>query len=77
MATWLVNAPGMYHMKFIPVPEALNRKDLRFAIEDEQDWDDAELLCDTVAHDDAQWQELTQLVLSNESLRDSMANRNT
>ena len=76
MASWLVNAPGVYHLKFIPVPEALDRNDLRFAIEDEHDWDDAELLCDTVGREDSQWQELTQLVIANERLRGSMANRN-
>ena len=77
IASWLVSAPGAYHLKFIPVPKALNRNDLRFAIEDEQDWDDAELLCDTVGDEDSQWQELTQLVIANAGLRDSMADRNT
>jgi len=76
IASWLENAPGAYHLKFIPVPTALDRADLRFAIEDESDWDDAELLCETVSDQDSQWQELTQLVISNENLRVSMATRN-
>jgi spore coat polysaccharide biosynthesis protein SpsF (cytidylyltransferase family) len=76
MASWLQNAPGAYHLKFIPVPTPLDRDDLRFAIRDESDWDDAELLCETVGGDDSQWQELTQLVISNNILRKSMATRN-
>lgn len=76
IASWLESAPGAYHLRFIPVPSALDRDDLRFAIEDESDWDDAELLCETVSDEDSQWQELTQLVISNDHLRESMATRN-
>ncbi len=76
IASWLKNAPGAYHMKFVPLPAALDRDDLRFAVEDESDWDDAELLCETVREPDSQWQELTQLVISNDHLRESMATRN-
>ncbi len=77
IASWLQDAPGTYHLKFIPVPSALDRDDLRFAVEDESDWDDAQLLCETVADDDSQWQRLTQLVIGNENMRESMATRNS
>lgn len=76
MGAWLMTAPGAYHLKFIPVPEQLNRSDLRFAIEGEADWDDAEVLCETMRRPDSQWQELTQLVLANAGMRDAMAYRN-
>jgi len=76
IATWLETAPGAYHLIFMPVPPALDRSDLRFAIEDELDWDDAELLCDTVSDEDSQWQELSQLVIANRDLRQSMETRN-
>lgn len=76
MAQWLENAPGAYHLKFIPVPAELDRCDLRFAVSNESDWDDAELLWETVRSDDSQWQELTQLVMGNHGLRESMATRN-
>lgn len=77
IASWLENAPGAYHLKFIPVPTALDRKDLRFSVEDESDWDDAQLLCETVSNEDSQWQELTQLVIANHDLREAMADRNS
>lgn len=77
LAAWLMNAPGAYQLKFIPVPQKLNRSDLRFAIEGEADWDDAEVLCETMPQVDSQWQELAQLVLANTALRNSMASRNT
>jgi spore coat polysaccharide biosynthesis protein SpsF (cytidylyltransferase family) len=77
MASWLKAAPGAYHLKFIPVPSALDRDDLRFAVEDELDWDDVELLCETVVEEDSQWQELTKIVISNSYLRESMETRNS
>lgn len=76
LAAWLMNAPGAYHLNFIPVPEKLNRDDLRFAIEGEEDWDDAEVLCETMPEADSQWQVLAELVLANTGLRHSMAHRN-
>lgn len=77
IATWLGNAPGAYHLSFIPIPAVLDRDDLRFAIEDEMDWDNVELLCETVSDQDSQWQELTQLVIPNNRMRSSMATRNS
>ncbi len=77
IASMLKNAPGAYHLKFVPVPSELDRDDLRFAVEDESDWDDAQLLCETVTEEDSQWQQLTQLVMGNEGLRESMATRNS
>lgn len=76
LAAWLLTAPGAYQLKFLPVPAKLNRADLRFSIEGEADWDDAEILCETMPEADSQWQELAQLVLSNAGLRKSMAGRN-
>ncbi len=76
IGSMLGNAPGAYHLKFIPLPSALDRDDLRFTVEDETDWDDVELLCETVTEDDSQWDQLTQLVSANDKLRKSMESRN-
>jgi spore coat polysaccharide biosynthesis protein SpsF (cytidylyltransferase family) len=72
----LSNAPGAYHLKFIPVPTALDRDDLRFTVQDETDWDDVQLLCETVNEEDSQWDQLTRLVSKNDDLRRSMESRN-
>jgi len=76
IANWLGSAPGAYHLKFIPLPMALDRDDLRFTVEDETDWDDVQLLCETVTNDDSQWDQLTQLVSTNHDLLRSMESRN-
>ncbi len=77
IASCLQHAPGVYQLKFVPLPDALDRADLRFAIENEIDWDDAQLLCETVSQEDAEWQQIAQVVMANEDLRASMANRNS
>jgi len=69
IAECLESAPGAYHLRFVPVPPELDRDDLRFAVEDESDWDDAELLCESVCDEDAEWQQVANLVIANPSMR--------
>jgi len=76
MASWLQSAPGAYHLKFLPLPAELDRDDLRFAVEDELDWDDAELLYETVSESDGGWRDLTDVLEAHRELRQSMAFRN-
>jgi len=76
IAGWLAAAPGTYQLKFIPLPSALDRDDLRFTIEDETDWDEVKLLHETVTDDDSQWDELTKAVSANSGLRRAMELRN-
>jgi spore coat polysaccharide biosynthesis protein SpsF (cytidylyltransferase family) len=73
IASWLAVAPGAYHLKFVPLPAALDRDDLRFAVQDESDWDDMQLLCETVSHEEAQWDGWTKLIAGSDSLRRSMS----
>lgn len=76
LATYFQDAPGSYQMRFIPVPAELDRADLRFAVENESDWDDVQLLSETLPSDDTQWQPLATIVLANANLRASMEGRN-
>jgi len=77
LATYFQDAPGSYQMRFIPVPAELDRSDLRFAVENEGDWDDIQLLSETIASDNTQWQPLATIVLANAGLRAAMEVRNT
>lgn len=76
LADWLQDAPGNYQLQWVPMPAALDQKDLRFAIEDESDWECAEMFSDYVGDESTEWQLLTGLVRDNVVLRDSMAERN-
>ena len=76
LADWLSRVPGHYEMRFVPIPGALDHCDLRFAIEDEHDWERAEMFSDSVRDDSTEWQTLAELVRHNETLRGAMAQRN-
>jgi spore coat polysaccharide biosynthesis protein SpsF (cytidylyltransferase family) len=69
LSAWFQEAPGVYQMRYIRVPEEIDRSDLRFAIENEQDWDNARLLCDSIASDETQWQPLAEIALTNTDWR--------
>lgn len=74
LSAWFQDAPGVYQMRFIPVPAELDRDDLRFAVENERDWDNAKVLCDSIASDETQWQPLAGIALANSDLRSSIEN---
>jgi spore coat polysaccharide biosynthesis protein SpsF (cytidylyltransferase family) len=68
LSAWFQDAPGVYQMRFIPVPAELDRGDLRFAVENERDWDNAQMLCDSIPGDETQWQPLAEIALANTEL---------
>lgn len=74
--SWLENAPGAYHLKFVPLPAELDRPDLRFSVEDEMDWEDVQRLCETVSKRDAVWSEVASVAMSDARIRASMKRRN-
>lgn len=76
LAGWLTSVPGVYQLKFVSIPEALDRNDLRFSIEDESDWELAEMLSDHVGDDLTEWQMLTNLLHDDHLLRSVMAEKN-
>ncbi len=76
LSTYFQDAPGAYQMRFIPVPDELDRSDLRFAVENEDDWHDVEMLYESLAGENLNWQRLATVVLGNQGLRSAMADRN-
>lgn len=54
----LNDAPGAFHLKFLPLPEPLDRDDCHFAIRSEQDWDEAEAMCRYLSGSAFSWTEL-------------------
>lgn len=76
LATCFQDAPGAFQMRFIPVPPEIDRGDLRFALQSESDWDDVQLITETLAPDQIHWQSLAKIVLGNAGLRESMQCRN-
>lgn len=76
LSSYFQDAPGTYQMRFIPVPAELDRSDLRFSVETESDWDDIQMLSESIDSDDTHWQRLATIVLGNPTLRAAMEGRN-
>jgi spore coat polysaccharide biosynthesis protein SpsF len=53
--------PNLFQMRWVPLPEALDRSDLRFALETADDWEQAYSYVEA-AGDDLSWQRLVELV---------------
>ena len=52
--------PNVFQMRLVPLPEGLDRSDLRFALETADDWEQAYSYVDA-AGDDVTWQQLVEL----------------
>ena len=52
--------PNLFQTRWVPLPEGLDRSDLRFALETAEDWEQAYTYIDA-AGDDLSWQRLVQL----------------
>jgi spore coat polysaccharide biosynthesis protein SpsF (cytidylyltransferase family) len=76
LATFFQDAEGMFQMRFIAVPTELDRSDLRFAVESEDDWDDIQSLGDALPADETQWQMIAMRALANATMREGMESRN-
>jgi spore coat polysaccharide biosynthesis protein SpsF (cytidylyltransferase family) len=74
VADWLVAGPGVYQMRLIPITADLDRPDLRFAVENDRDWETAMSLGEAVR--DTDWQTLRDLVDNNIQLRNLMLQSN-
>ncbi len=58
--------PNLFQMRFVPLPEGLDRSDLRFALETADDWEQAYAFVEA-AGDDLSWQRLVALSERSES----------
>jgi spore coat polysaccharide biosynthesis protein SpsF (cytidylyltransferase family) len=76
LVTFFQDAEGVFQMRFIAVPTELDRSDLRFAVESEDDWDDIQSLGDALPADEMQWQKIAMRVLANATMREGMESRN-
>lgn len=76
LATFFQDAEGVFQMRFIAVPTELDRGDLRFAVESEDDWDDVQSLGDALPADEMQWQKIAMRALANATMRQGMESRN-
>lgn len=68
--------PELFHLRLIPLPERLDREDLRLAISGEDDWEHAQLILEALGPDNLDWQQIARLLDQHPALRERMAELN-
>ncbi len=68
--------PEEFTLRLVPVPQALDRDDLRLSIKSQDDWDHAEQIVEVLGTDELDWQRIAQLIEHNPDLRQRMADLN-
>jgi spore coat polysaccharide biosynthesis protein SpsF len=65
--------PELFQLRLLPLPERLDRDDLRLAISGEDDWDHAQMILDALGPDNLEWQQIAKLLDEHPALRERMA----
>lgn len=68
--------PEVFALRMFPVPRQLDRDDLRLAIQNEEDWEDIQLILDALGPESLDWQYITSLLDRHPTIRQRMAVRN-
>ena len=71
-----LNYPDLFAIEMLPVPQSLNRADLRFSITDDEDWEQLLAIVDALGADALDWQEVVRIIDSQPTIRERMAQRN-
>lgn len=69
LACSLLAYPHLFKLRWIPLPESLDRKDVCLTLTDEEDWDRAEEILEVLSPDQLDWQEITRLLDLHPSLQ--------
>jgi len=65
--------PDQFNLRFIPVPEKLNRDDIRLSVDIEEDWEHAQMIFDALGPDRLDWRRIADLLLQHPGMRERMA----
>lgn len=68
--------PELFQLRFLPVPEKLDRSDVRLAIETAEDWDNAHLIFEALGPERLDWRRIVELLDEHPALRERMATLN-
>ena len=68
--------PEIFQLRLIPIPEPLDREDLRLKVDLEEDWDRANEIYDALGPECLDWQRITGLLDQQPAIRHRMATLN-
>jgi spore coat polysaccharide biosynthesis protein SpsF len=73
---YLYSHPELFQLRFIPIPEKLDRPDVRLTIEAEEDWDNAHLIFEALGPERLDWRRIVALLDQQPAMRKRMASLN-
>jgi spore coat polysaccharide biosynthesis protein SpsF len=65
--------PELFQLRLVPVPERLDREDVRLLIEFEEDWDHAQMILEALGPDNLDYQGIADLLDQHPGIRARMA----
>jgi spore coat polysaccharide biosynthesis protein SpsF (cytidylyltransferase family) len=73
---FLATHAEIFAIRHFPLPPQLDRDDVRLAVQDEEDWEDVQLILDALGPESLDWQFITALIDRQPTIRQRMASRN-
>lgn len=70
---YLYRHPEEFSLRFLPVPEPLDRDDLRLTVDLPEDWEHAHTIYEALGPEPLEWHQIAQFVARSEPLRRRMA----
>ena len=73
---YIYSRPDCFQLRFIPIPEKLDRRDVRLTIEAEEDWDHAYMIFEALGPERLDWRRIVSLLDQQPAMRERMASLN-
>ncbi len=73
MTAYVFGHPELYNVRLIPLPEELDREDLRLHVDGVEDWEHAQVIYEALGPDEWDWRRIADLLHSQPALRKRMA----
>lgn len=73
---YIYSRPDCFQLRFIPIPEKLDRHDVRLTIEAEEDWDHAYTIFEALGPERLDWRRIVSLLDQQPAMRERMASLN-
>lgn len=59
---FILGHPESFHLRMVPLPDRLDRSDLRLSIGVQEDWEHAEMILDALGPENLDWQQIANLL---------------
>jgi len=73
---YIYSHPELFRIRLIPAPGAIDREDVRLAVDIEEDWEHALAIFDALGSDEFDWQRIADLLAHQPTMRQRMRDLN-